>query len=207
MLRPRSARLIAVAILALSATSCVKSRHPLSDPDRSQVDAKLVGSWTTRDDEGVVTMMVIGKHPSAGKNGIPRGLMLSARITLDKDGLAQNSVDPFFVSKIGDKTFINRVEADFAEMEKSGWNASRVKSYLLIKYETVGDAVDFTGHSPAGLAQLARDGLLKLDGEELMDSTEKLAKFFDSSKLEALFPTDTGVQGVFRQRWDRFHGN
>jgi hypothetical protein len=201
----RRLAVVGLAVSCLCLASCVFSEHPLSDPDTAKADEDLIGLWA-KEGDGETDVLAIGR--ATGVDGLPKGVMSTADVRIDKDGLlsASEPRPAFFVSVVGKENFMNfftDTEA-IAVVMKDGtphrqWNAGGIKGYLLMRYEVAKDTlIMWAGHmEAAGVVGVIEGG--KLTGEvkrengslrsaKLTDSTENLVKFLKGGGSKELFP-------------------
>lgn len=129
--QPTAASIILMCLYGLS--GCVESKHPLSDPEKADIHAEIVGIWIwegsgVKGDEWTIA--------AAGK-GFPRGIL---RITAQQDGKTETLFA--FSTKLDGHHYLNAVNFKGEVLPKK-WDKQLVKSYTLMPYSISKDT--FTG--------------------------------------------------------------
>ena len=132
--------LLFVAAFSLLLTSCFDTKNPLSDPQKSKPDDRLAGVWRFRGDGGEMNYYHIGH---AGEK-LPASFMQVVFVQHMTDGTMQSGELLIFPTTIGDKTYLNVVEATpslLKLLEEKGWTNEAVNAYLILRYQITGDVL------------------------------------------------------------------
>jgi hypothetical protein len=168
---------LAVCFFALG---CDDSKNPLSDPQKSKADEKLIGVWRHRTKDGEETFYHVGR---AGDK-FPKGMMRIVEIAHAKGEVGPPTEYLAFPTVVGDKKYLNVVweEKLVRQLDENGWKADGIPGYSFVKYQLVGnDLTVFLMDDPAK-AKAIKDGKIKGEkhGNDLAmftDSTENVARF------------------------------
>ncbi|MBI2826178.1 MAG: hypothetical protein HYX69_15975 [Planctomycetia bacterium] len=195
---------LGLALLGLLLTSCIPtSEQPLSRVDEAQQDPRLYGVWMHKEDQPSEFAQVVHIGAEAEKPLVPGrekpepGLMQLVCISHHKEGERWRVEAPlvmrFFVSKIGEDSFINGyVPFDAPPAEKSDEGSG----YLFIKYEVVGDEIHVwypnLKAAAAAIESGALTGKVKRERGEVQsavftDTTAHLAEFLKNGGIKKLF--------------------
>jgi len=170
-----------VAILLL-ASGCEDSKNPLSSPETSKVDQRLLGVWRYQGEEGEVTYYHMGQ---AGEK-FPGGMMRIVTVRHDRTKVESPEECLAFRTALGDKDYLNVVlEGDkklVKLLNEKGWNADAIESYTFVKYQVDGDKVRMWLTDDDAKKAAIQSGKLKGVVEankpsKLTDSTENVARF------------------------------
>jgi len=206
MRHPSAINIGVAALLSLGLASCVPSKNPLSDPQHAIPDAALYGTWYGRDKNGNTDLLVIGRLTEAAKRSeLPAGLMRAAKVTISRDyrvGASASLV--FFVTSTGTKTYVNSFGEDaFDRSKHPTFNRAAIDSFLIMKYRLAGARLEFwNSYSVKALGEAIERGVVQgtveydkrtraISGARLTDTTENLAKFFESPEADAVFPDES----------------
>ncbi|MHB8974900.1 MAG: hypothetical protein ACYC4N_31105 [Pirellulaceae bacterium] len=181
----KASPLLLVAVFSLLLTSCIDSKYPLSDPQKSKPDERLVGVWRFRGDNGEVNYCHIGH---VGEK-LPASVMRVVNVQHMPDGKMHSGELLAFPTSLGDKTYLNAAEAkpsQFALLEEKGWTDEAINKYLIVRYQITGDVltlqlIDQEAKKRAveagmikGMSEKDQDGNIRV---HFTDTTENFAKF------------------------------
>jgi hypothetical protein len=183
------ARLSLVSALCLLLTGCGDSKNPLSDPQASKPDERLVGAWRWDDSNFHVG--------HAGKK-FPNSMMRVA-IAKNKKGKPELSEQLLiFPSVVKHKTYLNVIDEKGYQdkfSQDKGWNAEAVDCYWILKYQVDGDKLLVWPIDLTAKQQAIRDGRIKgvieKDKPDIFtDTTENVARFVagEADRLFSLGP-------------------
>lgn len=179
MLMLRKFHGLTAAILALCLTSCIKSKNPLSDPDRSVPDAQLYGVWVQKTG-GVINTMVIGRTSElSSRKDVPVGLMRVTRSSINSKGFVDSPTEHYFyATSLDSGTYLSLLDVVASNVPKiDPSNTKAVKGYNLLKYRVSGDKLEYSvGNANSG---------------SLTDSTDNLVSYLNRGGGNALFPENT----------------
>jgi hypothetical protein len=195
----RILQLISTAATCLLFTSCMDSKVPLSDPNKSKADERLTGNWQLRNDDGSVNNY---RFAPAGSK-LPASVMRVTGSSRKPDGTTEQS-DPLllFPTTIGDKTYLNVTDGKEPKVklvEEKGWTAETVNSYLIYRYQVTADTLTVQGidgdakkrsieaGTIKGVVEKDREG--RITKVYFTDTTENLVKFVIEAG-DALFSKD-----------------
>ena len=175
--------LIGVAV-CLFASGC-DSKNPLSDPQTSKADERLVGVWRDRSDDGDTYY-----HVGHAGEKFPAIMMRVVMIKHSKGEVEPPGEFLAFPTVIGDKTYLNVVIGKDDKLIKSlddkGWKAAEVENYLLLKYQFDGDKLLMLGIDGDAKKKAIKDGKVKGTVDD------NSAKFTDTTENVARFVTESG---------------
>jgi hypothetical protein len=190
----RSSSLLPLAVAFLLFAGCDDSKNPLSDPQNSKPDTRLVGVWRLRGDGGEVTYYHIG--PLGDK--LPSSLMRVVAVTHSRNGELQPPGEMLlFPTTLGTNTYLNIAEAkeqQIKPLEEKGWNPEVLSGFLLPKYKVVGDTLLVWPADRDAKKAAIEAGKLK-GVVEKQDSGNKV-RFTDTSENVARFIASAG-DGLF----------
>jgi hypothetical protein len=197
---------LAVVGLAFTVCGCDLDK-PLSDPNTSQVDERLLGRWvgigTSANPEVEGSQLFVGRHATAGN---PRGMMEALSIGYDPKnqtiyGLDSTRVTYVSTTKIGQIEMLNLYyeqlpvgsgdaigarPADFSpENSYQAWSKSSARYVCLFRYVVAGDQLKLYMVDPSKLDDLADAGELTKSGDLI--SAESLAAYLASPGTAGIF--------------------
>lgn len=184
------ARTILGFVLCLLLTGCLVSKNPLSDPQTSKPDERLVGVWRLSDEHGRFTNYHVGH---AGEK-FPNSMMRVAFVQHAKGEPDSSGEFLMFPSVLADKNYLNVIAATGQRdtvSEEKGWNADAVDCYWLFKYQVDGDKLVMWGTDEKAKRQAINGGKIKgvienCKPAKLTDTTENVACFV-AGKGDGLF--------------------
>jgi len=179
-----------VAVIALAVifpmSGCDDSKSPLSSPEQSEADGRLVGAWREVRDKGTVFYHVGqlgGKSPEA----VMRVILVS---TSDAGELQSPAQTVAFPSSIGKARYLNVAAMDPKDIEPlrtEQWESGEIGSYFLMKYEVnrEGDEIRLWGMKDSAKRKAIEagriQGHIKQPGESgttrLTDTSENIAQW------------------------------
>ncbi len=166
--------------VCLFASGC-DSKNPLSDPQKSKADARLVGVWRERTDEGEVYV-----HVGHAGEKFPACMMRAVMIKHTKGNVEPPNEFLLFPTVLGDKSYLNVVvgtnEKPIKNFDDNGWKAADVQSYMLYKYKFDGDKLLVYGIDKEAKQKAINSGKVKGGTEPnglvmFTDNTENVARF------------------------------
>jgi hypothetical protein len=185
--------IVPAAILLL--TGCEDSKNPLSDPQTSKADERLVGMW--RDQGGV--WYFVGH---AGKQ-FPDSVMRVVEITHKEGKVEPPEEYLIFPTVLGDKTYLNLVmdgdKGQVKRLDKDGWKADAVDCYSFLKYQWDGDKMVLRPIDEEAKEKAIKSGKLKGVIEN-----DNPAKFTDTTENVACFVAEAGDSLWNTKERDRF---
>ena len=168
---------LAVCFLALG---CDDSKNPLSDPQKSKADEKLIGVWRHRTGDGEETIYHVGR---AGDK-FPKGVMRIVEISHAKGEVAPPTEYLAYPTAIGGKTYLNVVweEKLVRQLDENGWKGDGIAGYTFVKYAFDGDKLTVFLMDEPAKAKAIKDGKIKgvkngNDPAMFTDSTENVTRF------------------------------
>ena len=193
-------RRFAIFVTFLCLPSCVESKYPISDPDQSKLDLRLVGAWRDVDKESARAregFLFIGRAAYAK---CPPGLMTVLLVGHNKDKTVHvKRLMDFFPTRLGQENYANCFQGYSVPGSDVGprWDRSRVGNYVFMKYAVQGDRLTVWKMSAAAaeatvskrqLAGLIEErGLLKWKTILLTDD-RALSRFLMGHGGRVLFP-------------------
>jgi hypothetical protein len=162
-------RVLLGGALCLIVTGCSDSKYPLSDPQTSTADERLIGTWRRGND-----YFHVGH---AGKD-FPKGVMQVVEVRHDA---RRGDVSPtwlMFPTTLGDKHYLN-----VAWPGGERWKPETVQSYVLLKYRVDGDKLVVLSTYAQAKARAIRGGKIKGLAPDwsshplFTDTTENVARF------------------------------
>ncbi|MBN1394312.1 MAG: hypothetical protein JW959_04765 [Pirellulales bacterium] len=190
----RSLCLLIMAGMSLLLSSC-ESDNPLSDPQKANLDKRLLGIWRL-DDSGETVYYHVGK----ASDKLPPGVMMAVQVRHALNGSIQRPGEFFaFSTSIGEYNYLNLIglkdeDGGVAKLWDDGWKPELISDYLLVKYEVKGDSLDIWVMEADAQRLLIESGKIKGvidgDGTRFTDTTEKLAALMASPEGEKLFPKE-----------------
>jgi len=168
------------AVLCLLASGCDDSKNPLSDPQTSKADERLVGVWRERSDDGEVYY-----HVGHAGEKFPAGMMRVVEITHSKGKVEPPEEYLIFPAVIGDKTYLNVILGGDKKLAKrldeKGWNSDAVECYTFLKYQFDGDKLVVWLIDEKAKEQAIKSGKVKgvveRDMGKFTDTSENVARF------------------------------
>jgi hypothetical protein len=193
-----SARYALLGLLCLLFSSCAYSKNPLSPPEESHIDQRLVGIWKPRD--GVFHgstdgFLFVGKCNDLSK---PPGMMKLVTVGIDPKGGVQVETWEYFATSLGRHTYLN--------VSTMPWGSALTddQRYMFFKYALAGDSLILRIMDLAGARSAVKDGKLHgalakggLEPVNLLGTTEELRTFLLAGGDNVLFPPGKEVV------WDR----
>jgi hypothetical protein len=184
---------VVVPVVLLPLTGCDDSKNPLSDPQTSKPDERLVGVWRLAEEDGGLTYYHVGR---AGEK-FPDGVMRVAYVRHENGKVGRPGEFFAFPTVLGEKSYLNVVAAN-AQWEKpsveKGWKAVQVESYFLFKYQVEGDKLLLWAVNSNVKKQAIKDGKIKGVIEEGIST-----KFTDTTGNVARFVAEEG-DGLFSSK-------
>jgi hypothetical protein len=169
---------------------CDDSKNPLSDPQNSKPDTRLVGLWRFRSNEGDVTHYHIGPLG----HGLPECLMRVVAVTRSKEGELQPPGQlVVFPTALGSSTYLNVAEAKEQQiklLEDKGWNPDVLGGFLIPKYKVEGDALLVWPVDRDAKKAAIEAG--KVKGVVQKQDSGNTVRFIDTPESVARFVADTG---------------
>lgn len=162
---------LSAVLLAVCSTSCVESKHPLSDAAQARVDESVIGIWMKVTD-GTTSILMIGRNRG---DSLPEGTMRFAQSQIDEDGVVTSHDGRCFVTYLGGNRYLNT----FGLPEEGG--IENVEQYSFIKYRLNGNRLEIWYASPSGAGKAIRAG--RLQGKTTYDPELELPDEFLSSEL------------------------
>jgi hypothetical protein len=169
---------VVVPAVLLPLTGCDDSKNPLSDPQTSKPDERLVGVWLERTDEGQ-TYWHVGH---AGKES-PSSVMRVVAVKHTKENVESSEEHMLFPTVLKDKTYLNVVndEESVQPLNKEGWKPDLVECYTFLKYQLDGDnlvvwLIDEDAKDTAIKGRKVQ-GKMRQRFSRFTDTTENLARF------------------------------
>jgi len=146
-------------LVCFFALGCDDSKNPLSDPQKSKVDKKLIGVWRNPTKDGEETFYHVGH---AGDK-FPKGMMRVVEIDQTEGELAPPTEYLAFPTVIGSKTYLNVVweEKLVRQLDQKGWKVDMVAGYSFVKYQFDGDKLTVFLVDDAVKAKAIQDGKIK----------------------------------------------
>lgn len=175
---------IGVAVCLLS-FGC-DSKNPLSNPAKSKADERLVGIWQGQgDDARVFDDGEVFYHIGHAGDKFPASMMRVVTIQHHNGKVEPPGELLTFSSVLGGKTYLNIVvgldDKLVKTLDKKGWKAVDVDSYLLCKYQLDGDKLVLYGMDNKAKQKAINSGKIKGTAENgsyrFTDTTENLARF------------------------------
>jgi hypothetical protein len=128
-------------VVCLLLIGCDDSKHPLSDPNTSKPDNRLVGVWRWQNGSGDVTYYHIGQ---AGEK-FPQSVMRVVEVKHSSGKVEVPDGFLMFPTILDGKNYLNVVhDGDGGKkpvklLNEKGWRAELVESYTFLKYQVEGD--------------------------------------------------------------------
>lgn len=174
-------KLALVLAACLLASGCDDSVNPLSDPDTSKVDERLIGLWRESTAEGDDFY-----HVGRAGEGFPKGMLRIVTTSHQKGTVTMGEDYLAFATVLGEKTFLNVIGGDQDEcvrkLNRKGWLPPLVDGYTLMRYAFDGEKLTLWGvderAKETAIQSRKIKGLLKNDAPaKITDTTENLARF------------------------------
>ncbi len=182
--------LLSVAACFL-ASGCDDSKNPLSDPQTSKADGRLVGIWRTQVNDDCETYYHVG-HADAGANFAP-GVMRIVAVTHCKGMVGYAEENFAFATAIAGRNYLNFVMLDKEAVERLDKNggklADSVDGYKLLRYQIDGDKLVIWQMNEGAVKEAIKGGKVK---GITVDDPEKSAKFTDATENVARFVVAAG---------------
>src|SRR5262249_197229 len=123
-------------MLVVLMPSCALSKNPLSDPDKAQLDHRLLGVWEClaageeKPGEGEYAFSFVGRSDLPGA---PAGLMELITVESNSEGLVRvNKGSFFFATSLNGKSYVSLVELGGSDPGKfRAWDKSRILGYII----------------------------------------------------------------------------
>ncbi|HEY1188193.1 MAG TPA: hypothetical protein VGE74_11080 [Gemmata sp.] len=204
---------LALVIVCLWLTGCVKSSNPFSDPARSAPDKNMIGLWKEvgKKDASLVAVGLdwrarVRNQESWKKRlrDVPPGLMVMRNVEWNEEQeleplFRSSTKQSFFPSVIGSETYLNALQGEF---DKDIWSPTKITGYRVIRYRVTGDTLELWTGSEEGVAAAVESGGVRgavtrdpkdkrLQSAELTDTTQNLAKYIVAGGGKVLFPDRT----------------
>jgi hypothetical protein len=180
-MKPRAFFILAVCFLA---SGCFDTKNPLSDPQNSKTDERLVGIWRVSGEE---TFYHVGH--AGGK--FPASTLRVVEIRHSKGSVEPPQEYLVFPTVLKDKTYLNVVlDGDHKHVQRlneTGWKPDAVDTFTLLKYQFDGDALVVYLMDEEAKEKAIGDGKIK----GAVDST-KPARFSDTGENVARFIVQAG---------------
>ena len=129
--------LLGVAVCLL-ASGCDDLKKPLSDPQTSKADERLLGLWRERSDDDATYY-----HVGHAGEGFPSSVLRIVAIKHGKGTVMAPEEYLAFSTVIGNKTYLNVVldgeKKLVKRMDEKGWKAAEVDCFTFFKYQFDGD--------------------------------------------------------------------
>lgn len=134
--------LLACCCLVVCLTGCPKSKYPLSDPNKDEIDQSLIGTWVSSktDEYGTNRTSTV---TFSTEDGLPKGVLKATRILDNTGGLdvvggkmpPSHSTDICFViPTIVDDVRYYSMPSDTWKPDM-GWKPELIKGYYILKYK------------------------------------------------------------------------
>jgi len=179
---------------------CVpESKHPVTKASESDVDSRLLGTWTLTTENGERHFIHIGREtetPIDGSRSEPEaGLMRFTMLVFDKDhGLQAPISGRFFVSRVDELELVNLVVPfEIASDVEQGYGPG----YWICRYEVDDDRLRFSGMDFKRAAGAVEQGLIDGQVDRRGDSLQRVQIFSTSEELRKFLATDAGKE-LFR---------
>lgn len=201
-------RLLALCIVC-TFIGCDLDR-PLSDPEATPSDQRLLGNWARLDLQGGVTheQLFIGKHTTKGN---PTGLMDAAFLAYDlknqqlASGRLGHGCERFYFSTsvIGNSKFVNMYRAgqfgdkpaDFSYEESyAKWTRDPERRCCVLMYDVSETELIVTIPDDELFGQLKQKGTLKSGGNKDGVSSASLVAYLEKEGTEKLFPRRNSIK-------------
>ena len=129
-------------MLVVCLTGCPKSKYPLSDPNKDEIDQSLIGTWVSSktDEYGTNRTSTV---TFSTEDGLPKGVLKATRILDNPGGLdvvggkmpPSHSTDICFViPTIVDNVRYYSMPSDTWKPDM-GWKPELIKGYYILKYK------------------------------------------------------------------------
>lgn len=169
-------------VLCLILIGCDDSKNPLSDPQASKADERLVGVWLEEESEACYFIGDAGAK-------FPEGVMRIVAVTL-RDGKLDSPADYLaYPTVLGDKTYLNLVIDDeqVRRLGDKGWKTDVVECYTFLRYQLDGDKLVVWLIDEKAKEEAIKSGKVK----GLIEPNEP-ARFTDTTENIARFVVDAG---------------
>jgi hypothetical protein len=174
------------SVVCLLASGCEDSKNPLSDPQTSKADERLMGVWRG-ENEGHETYYHVGH---TGKE-FPSGVMRVVRIDHRNGRVTSPQVFFVFATAIGGEIYLNvaldRDENSARRRDQKGWKAVEADNYKFFKYRLDGEKLVMWMVNEEAKRKAIKGGKVKGEGE-----TSKFCRFIDTTENVARFVAGTG---------------
>jgi hypothetical protein len=165
MCKYRPLFLTGVALGSLFLVSCVESKNPVSDLDKSLPEKRFYGVWI-EEKEGQRMVWAIGSIDNVrmSRKDIPQGIMRAAVVDFDTNGSVGKPFSVlFFVSPFdASGGYINWFEEDVLDESKfKTWDKANIKSYLVVKYVIRDDRIELYTLDTDAIEAAVKKGQIK----------------------------------------------
>jgi hypothetical protein len=167
-------------VTCLLASGCDDSKNPLSDPNTSKADERLIGIWREAGGGDEVYY-----HVGRAGGKFPSSVMRIVAIRHSRGQMEPPEEYLVFPTIIGDKTCLNLVwdgdKGQVKRLNEKGWKADVVDNYTFLRYQIDGDKLIVYLIDEEAKQKAVQGGKIKgVIGKNLAqftDTTEKLARF------------------------------
>jgi hypothetical protein len=175
--------LFAGIAVCLFLSGCDDTKNPLSDPQKSRPDTRLIGMWRLSgagDDEEFY-------HVGYAGDGFPKGMVRIVDIKHGKGKLESPEEYLAFPTVIADKIYLNVIydKKQVQLLDEKGWKADVVASYTLFKCQIDGDKLVVFFMDEEAKEKAIKDGKIKgVHGNNtstFTDSSENVARFITTA--------------------------
>ena len=161
-------------------------QNPLSDPQTSKPDERLVGVWRWRNEDG----SVIYYHAGHAGDKFPDSVLRVAFVRHVEGKVESPGESWMFPTVLGEKSYLNAIDKKGQRdkpSEERGWRTEAVDSYYILKYQVDGDRLLVWEMDADAKKQAIKDGQIKGVIEpnkpaKFTDTTENLARFFAEAR-------------------------
>jgi hypothetical protein len=194
-----------VSLLSIAAcllvTGCDDSKNPLSDPQTSKADERLVGVWRGRNEDGDLIYYHVGRV----SDKLPQGVMWAVCVK-HKDG----RVEPpgqwlIFPTTLGGKTYLSVTEGTEQRVklwEEKGWQPKADDYYFVLKYQIDGGKLSLWQMDRDAKERAIKGGKIKGVVERKKNQFVGRIAFTDTTENVARFVAGAG-DGLFPKEWLR----
>jgi hypothetical protein len=168
--------------LCLLLTGCDDSTTPLSDPQTSKADERLVGVWQQNNGD-------VFYHIGHTDKTFPKGMMRVVMVTHHEAGVDPPDEYLAYSTVLGNKAYLNVVidEEQVKVLNAKGWKTDVVKSYTFMKYQLDGDTLTVWTIDETAKQKAIESGKIKGVIEDY-----KPAMFTDTAENIARYIADAG---------------
>lgn len=156
-------------------------QNPLSDPQTSKPDERLVGVWRWKNEDD----SVIYYHVGHAGDKFPDSILRVAFVRHVEGKVESPGESWMFPTVLGEKNYLNGIDKKGQRdkpPEERGWRTETVDSYYILKYQLDGDGLLVWEMNADAKKQAIKDGQIKGVIEPnkpamFTDTTENLARF------------------------------